>query len=103
MAKKRSRVQKARFVQPPKGSSKKQPAKKKGEQEEAGVWKQKLVYTDPQGNEFSDQQFKQSIQPIDLVDWEEDGPKVTNPKTGKAVERYKRFEPYGPPLGGGLA
>ena len=36
MAKKRSKVQKARFVQPTKGSSKKQPAKKKGEQEEAG-------------------------------------------------------------------
>ncbi|WP_417390505.1 hypothetical protein, partial [Gimesia sp.] len=38
-----------------------------------------------------------------LVDWEKDGPKITNPETGEGVQRYKRFEPYGPPLGGGLA
>ncbi|WP_417393691.1 hypothetical protein [Gimesia sp.] len=68
MAKKRSRVQKARFVQPTKGSSKKHSAKKKGEQQEAGEWKLNLVYIDPQGNEFADPQFELPVQPIDLED-----------------------------------
>jgi hypothetical protein len=101
--KKRSRVQKPKFVKPTRISSKNPVARKKGKHKEAGEWETRIIYLDPQRNEFADPDFTQPVQPIDLVDWEEDGPKQINGETGAGVQRYKRFKPYDPPLGGGMA